>query len=129
MRHGSRYHGAEAKFCQLVTLVRSQSANATDLNANGTQVGKTTECECCDGERARIEGSFLRSQQCVCIQLINDHARAKQIADGAAVMFRYADEPRHWREDEAEDFLNASGEPTDVIVRPAHDAVQERDQC
>ena len=72
----------------------------------------------------------MRPQQCICVQLIDDHARAQQVADGAAILFGNADEPGYGRKNETKNFLNAPRKPVHVglVVGPAHDSVQQRNQ-
>lgn len=50
IRHGAGKHGTETQFCELVTFIRSQRADAADLNTNRTQVGEAAQGEGGNGE-------------------------------------------------------------------------------
>ena len=76
------------------------------------------------------ERGFLRAERDVGDDFIERHARAEQVADGAAVVPGNADEPGDGRKDEAEDLAERAGNPVHVgeRVRPTEQAVEQGDE-
>src|SRR5215467_9134724 len=74
--HGAGDHRPESQLCQFISFVGCQRADASDLNADGTEIGESAKREGGDREGARIEGCFLRAQRAVRHKLVDDHPRA-----------------------------------------------------
>src|SRR5277367_3286693 len=131
--HGSSEHGAQAKPGKFVAAVRSKGTNAADLDADRAEVRESAKRKGSDGEGARGEEGFLPTQERVSDDLVDDHARAQQVADDAGVFPWDADQPCDGRKDEAENRVEARREPGKVVLRKpvmnaAKDAVYEGDQ-
>jgi len=58
------------------------------------------------------------------------HARAQEVADGHAIVPRYADEPRYRRADKAQNLAQRARNPVKSVVQvhPAEHAVEQRHQ-
>src|SRR5580698_3813365 len=130
--HGSGAEGAESEPGELVTALRDECADAADLDADGTEVGEAAECEGGDGEGAWIEGVFERPEIGKGDELVDDHARAQQVANDRRRVPRDADEPCDWRKNPAENFIERGGEGNVVRAEPVmyttEDAVDQRDE-
>ena len=61
-------------------------------------------------------------------QFVDRHAGAEQVPDGDAGFPWNADEERDGREDDAKDFFQTRGEPCDVVMNAAENAVEKRDK-
>ena len=74
--------------------------------------------------------AFCAPRRDVGDDFIERHARAEQVADGAAVVPGNADEPGNGREEEAENLAERAGNPVHVAepVRPAEQAVEQGDE-
>ena len=111
-------------------LAWSQGTDATDLNADGAEVGEATQRESGDGEGTWIKKRLHRSELSKGDEFVDRHARAQQIANLRRVVPRDADQPRHRSKYPAEHSLQAFWEPGHV--RPAmdstHHGVQQRQQ-
>src|SRR6185369_2151059 len=110
-----------------------ESTQAADLDADRADVGESTKGEGSDGERARIEHGFLSTENREGDEFVQGHARTEQVSDQPTVVPGNPDEPGNWREDDAEDALQAGGEPGESVtgeevVRAAEDAVKQRDK-
>src|SRR5579859_3661932 len=89
--HGTCDHGAEAELGKLVTLVGRQSANAADLNTDGTEVGEAAESEGGYGNGARIERGLHGSKVGISDEFVNHRSRAQKTTHRADVFPRHAD--------------------------------------
>src|SRR5947207_6789904 len=112
--HGACEHGADAESCELAALLRRKRADAADLDTDGAEVSEAAESEGGDGESARIERAFHGAKLAKRDKFIDHHARPEQVADLCRVMPGHADQPRHRREDPAENSLQAFRAPGHV---------------
>ena len=128
IRHGAGEHGAHSQSRQIVAAFRDQRANAADLHADGAKVGEAAQRKRRNGERTRRESGLLRAQADVSDDFVERHARAQQVADGACIVPRDADQPGDGCEDKAKDLAEARGEPGQSAMDPGEQHIEQRDQ-
>src|SRR6266478_1629349 len=126
--HSAGKHGADAELRELAAALRSERADAANLNADGAEVRKATKRESGDGEGSRIERALQRSELLERNKLIDDHARPKKISDVFTIVPGDADHPGNGSKEPAKDLLEACGKPRDVIMAPTHHGIEESEK-